>query len=100
MGLRYRSFEPWIGLHPGLAAQTPIILHLVPPANHKALRITLHEWQPEGQPYDGLPASFEEALRRRVERFRIEEIPVEQLPAGDSPPQAALSEYCFDLRRV
>lgn len=99
MGLRYRSFVPWVGLHPGLQAQTPIQLTLISPTGKRALRITLHEWQPESKPYDGLPATFEEALRRREERFMVEEIPIQEVEIQD-PPNDALSDYCFDLRRI
>jgi uncharacterized protein (DUF2126 family) len=100
MGLRYRSFVPWIGLHPGLEAQGPIVLSLVSPKSAQALRITLHEWQPQALPYDGLPESLEEAERRRVERFEVERISLDELAETQLPPNAAVSDYCLDLRRV
>ena len=100
MGLRYRSFVPWIGLHPGLEAQVPIVLTLIAPGSERALRITLHEWQPAGLPYDGLPESLEEAERRRIERFVVEEIPLAEVAQVMQPPNEALSDYCLDLRRV
>jgi uncharacterized protein (DUF2126 family) len=100
MGLRYRSFVPWIGLHPGLEAQVPLVLTLIPPGSDQALRITLHEWQPAGLPYDGLPETLEEAERRRLERFVVERIPIVEVPPLQQPPAEALSDYCLDLRRV
>jgi uncharacterized protein (DUF2126 family) len=100
MGLRYRSFVPWIGLHPGLEAQVPIVLTLIAPGSEQALRITLHEWQPAGLAYEGLPETLEEAERRRVERFVVERIPLAEVPPVKQPPSEALSDYCLDLRRV
>ena len=100
MGLRYRAFVPWAGLHPGIGAQGPIVLTLLPPEAECGLRVTLHDWQPQGNPYDGLPDSFEEAQRRRRERFVVEEIKAIPAPDAVTPPAEALSDYCFDLRRI
>jgi uncharacterized protein (DUF2126 family) len=99
LGLRYRSFVPWIGLHPGLQAQVPIQLTLISPGTRRALRITLHEWQPESKPYDGLPIDLEEALYRREERFVMDEIPFQKVDIQE-PPAHALSDHCLDLRRI
>jgi uncharacterized protein (DUF2126 family) len=100
MGLRYRAFLPWAGLHPGIGAQGPIVLTLLPPGVTRGLRVTLHEWQPKGESYAGLPDSFEEARRRIQERFVVEEIRLDEVPEALVPPDASLSEYCFDLRRT
>jgi uncharacterized protein (DUF2126 family) len=100
MGLRYRAFAPWAGLHPGIGAQGPIVLTLLPPGRERGLRVTLHDWQPQGKPYDGLPDSIDEAHRRTRERFVVEEIPPHAAPDPIIPPAEALSEYCFDLRRT
>jgi len=99
MGLRYRSFEPWAGLHPGIGAQGPIILTLLPPGGEKGLRIILHDWQPQGLPYNGLPESIAEARRRTQERFVVEEIQVAAFPNPVTPPGEAVTDYCLDLRR-
>jgi uncharacterized protein (DUF2126 family) len=99
MGLRYRSFEPWAGLHPGIGAQGPIMLILIPPGSKRGLRIILHDWQPQAMPYDGLPESIEEAQRRVQERFVVEEITHEALPEAVIPPAEAVTDYCLDLRR-
>jgi uncharacterized protein (DUF2126 family) len=100
MGLRYRGFVPWIGLHPGIGAQGPILLYLIPPRSEQGLRITLHEWQPQALPYDGLPETLEEAERRRGERFVVQAVASNDLPEVADPPAVALSDYCLDLRRV
>jgi uncharacterized protein (DUF2126 family) len=100
MGLRYRSFQPWTGLHPGIAAQGPVVLTLLPPEGENALRVTLHEWQPQGAPYQGLPESLEEAIRRRGERFVVEELTSASAIEVLTPPAEAVSGYCLDLRRV
>lgn len=99
-GLRYRAFAPWVGLHPGLGAQTPIVFYLLPPGGENGLRCTLHDWQPEGEPYDGLPDDLEEARRRIAERFVVEEITPDQAPDIVKPPDRAVSDYCLDLRRT
>jgi uncharacterized protein (DUF2126 family) len=100
IGLRYRAFVPWTGLHPGLAAQTPIVLCLLPPGGENGLRCTLHDWQPEGKPYDGLPDNLDEARRRIAERFEVEEITPDQAPDAVAPPDEAVTDYCLDLRRT
>jgi uncharacterized protein (DUF2126 family) len=100
MGLRYRAFMPWTGLHPGIGAQVPIVLTLLPPAAAQGLRVTLHDWQPQAKPYDGLPDSLAEAQRRTRERFVVEEIGQSDAPVAVIPPDEALSDYCFDLRRT
>ncbi|MGD8933768.1 MAG: transglutaminase family protein, partial [Gammaproteobacteria bacterium] len=99
-GLRYRAFVPWTGLHPGLAAQTPIVLYLLPPGGGNGLRCTLHDWQPEGKPYDGLPDNLDEARKRIAERFEVEEITPDQAPDAVAPPDEAVTDYCLDLRRT
>jgi uncharacterized protein (DUF2126 family) len=99
-GLRYRAFVPWTGLHPGIGAQGPIVLILLPPAAELGLRVTLHDWQPQGKAYDGLPDTIDEAQRRIRERFVVEEIAVADTPDAITPPDDALSDYCLDLRRI
>jgi uncharacterized protein (DUF2126 family) len=100
MGLRFRAFKPWIGLHPAVEAQGPIVLTLLPPGGERGLRITLHDWQPQALPYDGLPDTLDEARRRKRERFVVEEIALGEAPNALTPPAEALSDYCFDLRRT
>ena len=99
-GLRYRAFVPWVELHPGLDALTPIVLYLLPPGGKNGLRCTLHDWQPEGKPYNGLPDNLDEARRRIAERFVVEEISLDQAPDAVNPPDEAVSDYCLDLRRT
>jgi uncharacterized protein (DUF2126 family) len=98
-GLRYRAFVPWAGLHPGLGAQTPLVLYLLPPGRNNGLRCTLHDWQPEGKAYSGLPDNLDEARSRIAERFVVEEISQEHAPDAVKPPNEAVSDYCLDLRR-
>jgi uncharacterized protein (DUF2126 family) len=99
-GLRYRAFVPWIGLHPGLGAQTPIVLILLPPGGESGLRCILHDWQPDGLAYEGLPVSIEEARRRIAERFVVEAIAPGEIPDALTPPVEAISDYCLDLRQT
>jgi uncharacterized protein (DUF2126 family) len=100
IGLRYRSFVPWAGLHPGIGKQSPVVLTLVPPGGGSdSLRITLHEWQPQASPYDGLPATVAEAGRRKTERFVVEQLQLDSALEILAPPAEALSDFCVDLRR-
>lgn len=99
-GVRYRSFVPVHGLHPTLPAQDRVELVLTHPRANAALRLTLFDWHPRGEPYEGLPVSREEARKRRAERLVIESVDLQALSAPRDAPDAAYSEYCFDLRRV
>lgn len=98
-GLRYRRFVPWHGLHPTLAADDPIEIVFCHRDLAEALRVTLYEWRPGGGAYRGLPKDFDEARRRRAERFVVESIPVPDAPAR-TPPAEALTPYGIDLRRL
>jgi uncharacterized protein (DUF2126 family) len=96
--LRYRRFKPWTGLHPTLAVQGPIELTLGHLHQPEALRITLHEWKPQGGGYEGLPADLAEAAARRAERFVVERLDAPPVVPPLEPPPRALTPYCFDLR--
>lgn len=96
IGLRFRSFVPWLGLHPSLPAQGPVPLLLFHPSRAEALSVTLHEWRPDNEPYAGLPADPAEAAARREARCVVEPAaPPGALPA---PEPEALSAYTLDLR--
>jgi uncharacterized protein (DUF2126 family) len=69
--VRYRAFVPRPGLHPDLAAQEPLVLHVA--GGERALDITLQAWAPGGGAYPCLPADPEEARRRRAARVCIAE---------------------------
>jgi uncharacterized protein (DUF2126 family) len=97
-GLRFRSFVPLRGLHPALPAQMPVRLHLIHPGLDDAHVITLHEWQPEGAAYAGLPADLDDAQQRRAERVRVERAPRSSAAAQATPPPRALGAYRLDLR--
>ncbi len=97
-GLRYRSFAPPQGLHPTLGAHGPLTLTLTHAKHRGALRVSLHDWKPEGGPYEGLPRDLEEARRRRQARFVLEQLADVRL--DELPPPASLSDHCLDLRRL
>ncbi len=99
-GLRYRRFKPWTGLHPTLEAQGPIKLLLSHPRQPGALRLTVHEWRPQGGGYDGLPRDLEEAAFRRAERFVTERLETAPTTPPLEPPPAALTPYTLDLRHL
>lgn len=99
-GFRYRAFVPWQGLHPTLGAHGPLAVTLVRRATADAMRLTVHEWRPDGGAYDGLPADLPEAHRRVAERVVMERLDRAQLGQEPPPPRAALTEHCLDLRRL
>lgn len=97
-GLRYRRFKPWQGLHPTLNGQGPIQLVLSNKGYNSALKITLHEWKPQGGAYAGLPTDLAEAHQRRRERCAVE---ILDKPRGEeprSPNPYAITPFCMDLR--
>jgi uncharacterized protein (DUF2126 family) len=99
IGIRFRSFVPWSGLHPAIGAEktVPIVLEH---RSGSVLRITLFPWRPSGEAYPGLPDSLADAAVRRGERFVVEHL------AGVSPspvpvaPSYVSTPYCVDLRRL
>jgi uncharacterized protein (DUF2126 family) len=97
-GLRYRSFVPTWGLHPALGAQVPVSLLLRQPDQPTDHLVTLHEWPPTGEAYDGLPEDLAEARRRRAERVSVEEVPRAAAFAPAAPD--GLGPYCLDLRAL
>lgn len=99
-GVRYRHFQPIVGLHPGIAARNNICFILMHPRLDEALEVTYHEWQPEGQAYPGLPKDMDEAMQRRNERFTSRVIPLDVSVLPRVPPDTAVSSYCLDLRRL
>ncbi|HEY6724521.1 MAG TPA: transglutaminase family protein [Polyangiaceae bacterium] len=67
LGLRYRSFVPWNGLHPALGAASGIHVGLRH-ASGRSLSVKLHPWRPSGEAYPGLPVDLDDAAARRLER--------------------------------
>jgi uncharacterized protein (DUF2126 family) len=100
LGARYRAFAPALGLHPALPAQGPLHFVLSHPGQPEALALTLHEWKPDGGPYEGEPRDLADARRRRAERCVTRRIGAAEVPPARDPPAEALSEWCLDLRRL
>ncbi len=98
IALRYRDFVPWRGLHPSLKPFGPLQFTLSHPALEDALQATLYAWRPDGTPYDGLPQGLDAAADRRKERLVTRIVSREKIPAPQTPPEAALSGYTYDLR--
>lgn len=99
-GLRYRSFTPTWGLHPALGAQVPVRLLLRHRAQAADHLVTLHEWQPDGDAYPGLPEDLAEASRRRAERVTVEVVPRTGAFTPLPTPPRGLGPYCLDLRAL
>ncbi|MBK1646626.1 hypothetical protein CKO25_18680 [Thiocapsa imhoffii] len=98
IGLRYRAFTPRQGLHPALKAQVPVRLILWHPARHEAIAVTLHDWRPDGEAYQGLPADLAEAETRRLARCVTASIPAPRPEQLRAPPSESLTPHTCDLR--
>jgi uncharacterized protein (DUF2126 family) len=98
LGVRYRAFIPWQGLHPALPAQGPLRLTLWHPSDSHGIQIRLHDWRPDGTAYDGLPSDLEEAATRRAERCVVSEVPIPDPETLREAPRAAVTPYALDLR--
>lgn len=99
-GLRYRSFVPSRGLHPALGAQAPVCLRLTHPDHADAFVLTLHEWQPAGEVYPGLPKDLADAAMRRAERVTTACVAQETQTCAQPAPAAGLTPYALDLRHL
>lgn len=100
IGLRYRDFAPWRGLHPGIAPVGPLAFALSHPSKPDAIAVSLHGWRPEGTAYDGLPKDLQEAAARRRERLRVSTIAKTELPVPRDPPPETVKPWSFDIRRL
>jgi len=100
LGLRYRNFAPRVGLHPLVPPRNRLELVLSRPGGSHFLRITVHEWRPNGQAYPSLPVSLADAEARRRERVVTEVVEAtDPVPSLDLPASAT-TPYCLDLRRL
>lgn len=101
-GLRYRRFAPAQGLHPSLGPQAPLSFLVRYPGQQVDYRISLHEWEPYGAAYPGLPEDLADAEFRRRQRVTVEKIGkedvVDPVAASRSAPHRGVGEYCVDLR--
>lgn len=96
-GLRWRSFFPNYGLHPMLPAQSPLQWTMVHAASRRARLVTLHDWRPDGQAYDGVPQDLADAAARRAARITQHEVPASPARAP-LPGEPGLSACTLDLR--
>lgn len=99
-GLRYRSFVPGWGLHPGLGAQSPVQLLLRHPDHATDHVVTLHEWRTDGEAYDGPPVDLADARQRRADRIVLDVLPRDPALARRTPIAHGLTPFCLDLRTL
>jgi len=99
-GLRYRNFQPTIGLHPCISARNGISFILAHSGYDQALEITYHEWHPQGLAYPGLPDNITDANQRRRDRFTTKIINFQGNKKQKPLPGHAITDYCLDLRRL
>jgi uncharacterized protein (DUF2126 family) len=97
-GLRYRSFVPWQGLHPTLAAREALCFFLHTPESDDVHELRWHEWRPGKGPYPGVPKELDEARERRAERLVCRTLPKSALPEPVEAPSGSLTSWSLDLR--
>jgi len=103
-GVRYGSFVPASGLHPTLEVQAPLTLTLRHVDHDTRYVIQLHEWQPDGEAYPGLPADLDEARERRsarvtvVAKDRPGQVPAQESSTDNRRARLGLTDYCLDRR--
>jgi uncharacterized protein (DUF2126 family) len=103
-GVRYSSFVPRSGLHPTRDVQAPLTLTLRHVDHASQFVIQLHEWEPEGRAYPGLPTDLNDARERRAARITVDETerPVQaRLHASKAlvqPSPLGLTPYSLDRR--
>lgn len=94
--VRRRTFVPLPGLHPGLPAKDP--LEVAYARGGEAISIALHAWRNDGEAYEALPNTPDEAARRR--RDRVQLTPTSIVAPARTIPAHARSKYGVDLRRL
>jgi uncharacterized protein (DUF2126 family) len=95
--VRYRTFEPKPGLHPGLSKTSPVLFDWRRLGDSVA--IELHAWIPGGGVYDGLPHDADEAQRRRDARVILTASPP-PTPVRRALETSSQDTVCLDLRRL
>jgi len=66
--------------------------------------IQLHEWQPDGEAYPGLPADLDEARERRSARVTVVaqdrpgQVPAQESSTDNRRARLGLTDYCLDRR--
>ena len=63
--------------------------------------IALHEWEPHGEAYPGLPEDMADAEQRRSQRVTVDEtrkdIPVNSLASQTTAAPRGIGEFSIDL---
>ena len=100
VGLRYRDYKPFRGLHPSVKPIGPLSLYLYHKDHDAAYKVSIYNWRFDGTAYDGLPKDLMDARQRRNERFIIENITKQDIPSAKTPPDIALTAFTLDLRSL
>ncbi|MBK1719273.1 DUF2126 domain-containing protein [Thiocystis violacea] len=97
-GIRFKAWSPPSGLHPTIAAHSPLTFEIVDLWNRRSLGgCTYYVAHPGGRSESSFPVNSYEAESRRIARFRVmghtpgEIDPPPEEPAGEHP-------YTLDLR--
>lgn len=93
--VRFRAFLPDPGFHPNVAPHDPLTLQFE--RSGVAHSLTLHQWNPEGGAYEGLPQDEQDARNRRRARTVAAAVTSPVKLQSVIPPGS--DSFTLDLRR-
>ncbi len=99
-GVRFKAWQPPSGLHPMIAAHTPLVFDLLDTWNNRSIGgCTYYSSHPGGRHEEAFPVNANEAESRRIARFKD----IGHTPGQFTAPAEETSleyPYTLDLRKI